>query len=85
MVYFGRHDEVAFGQTVDFVGPNRNLDLTPGEQDIGVMALLFGKRTDPVYKIQGLPEVREGERAGDVVLVDDLPVGPIGKLLVDLS
>ena len=50
-----------------------------------MVALLFGDGSNPVHKVEGLHEVGEGERSGHVVLVDDFPVGKIGKLLVEVG
>ena len=73
MVDFGGHDEVAFGEAVDLVGPESDLGFAPGEEDVGVMALLFGEGSDQIYEGEGLGEVREFERAMDMVVVGDRP------------
>src|SRR5712692_1044952 len=50
-----------------------------------MMPLLLSERPDPIDEIKRLFEVGEGEGAGHMVLVDDLPVRPLRELLVDLS
>src|SRR6266404_3938198 len=84
-VNLSRHDEVALGQAVDFMGPEGDPDLAPSKQNVRMMSLLFGQRTHPVYEIQCLLEVREGKRSGHMVFVNDFPVGPLRQLLVNVS
>ena len=48
MVNFRRHDEIAFGQAVNLVGPQRDLDFAPGEQDVRVVPLLLGQLSNTV-------------------------------------
>src|SRR5260370_31617579 len=81
----GRHNQVAFGEAVNLVGPQRDFGLPPGKQDVGMVALLLSQGSDSIHKVQGLLEVRESEGAGDVVLVDHLPVARVGELLVDFG
>lgn len=45
-----------------------------------MMALAFGLFADAVDELEGLPEIGEGEFAGDVVVLDYLP---LGNLFVD--
>ena len=49
------------------------------------MALFLGYGSHAVYKIEGLHKIREGEGARNVVFVDDLPMGEVGELFVDLG
>src|SRR5579872_5334453 len=84
-VYFGCHYEVALGQAVNFVGTKGDFDFPPGQQNVGVMPLFFGERSHPVYEIQGLLEIGEGEGASYVVFVDHFPVRPIRELLVNFG
>src|SRR5687767_6220553 len=42
LVDLGGQDEIALHQPVDLVGPDGDLHLTPGEADIGMVALCFG-------------------------------------------
>jgi hypothetical protein len=41
LVSFRSQDEIAFRQPVDFVGPNGQLNFTPGQVNIRVMPLCF--------------------------------------------
>ena len=41
-VRFGRKDEIAFSQPIDFVGPDREFHPTPGEVNIRMVALRLG-------------------------------------------
>ena len=50
-VNLGRHNEVAFRQAVDFMGPEGGLDFAPGKQNVRMMSLLFGQSTHAVYEI----------------------------------
>jgi hypothetical protein len=50
-----------------------------------VMALLFGDGSDAVYKLERLHKIRERERPRKAVFVDDLPMGEIRKLLVNVG
>ena len=64
--------------------PDGDLGFTPGEQDVGMMALLFGDGSGFVDEVEGGLEVGKGEDAGDVVLVDDVPVGELMAEAVEL-
>ena len=57
--------------------PDRNLDLTPAEADVGVMPLLLGELAHLVDEVQSLAEVLEPEDPPQVVLLDDLPFGDL--------
>ena len=69
------HDEVALGEAVDLVRPKRDFGFAPGEQNVGMMPLLFGQSAQAIHEIERLLEIGKGERASDVVLVDHAPVG----------
>jgi hypothetical protein len=84
-VDFCRHYEVALGESVDFVRPESDLGLTPGQQNIGMMSLLLGDRTDPIHEVQSLLEIREGKRANNMMLIDYIPMSPLRNLLVNLG
>ncbi len=38
----GRKNEIALSQTVNLVGPNQDLDLSPGQMDVRVVPLFLG-------------------------------------------
>ena len=65
--------------------PQGNFRFSPGEQDVGVVPLLFRQRADTIDEVEGLLEIGEGEGAGDVVLVDDFPMGPIRELFMNFG
>src|ERR687886_1785365 len=76
-VDLSREDEVALGEAVYFVRPDRNLDLTPAEADVGVVPLLLGELAHLIDEAQSLAEVLEPEDPPQVVLLDDLPFGDL--------
>ena len=84
LINFRRHDEIAFRQAIDLVRPQRDFDFAPGEQNVGMVSLLFGDLADFINERQRLLEVWKRERSGNVVLVDYLPVSPLRHLLKDL-
>src|SRR5262249_49406759 len=80
-----REDEVALGETVDLVRPDRHADLAPGEQNVRVMSLLLGEVTDLVGEGERRLEVGELEGLLEVVLVDHVPGGELGAVTVELG
>src|ERR1051326_6970346 len=70
----GRHDEVAFGQPVHFVRPERDLYLAPRQEYVRVMSLLLGEFANLVNEIKRLAEVREVVAPMQMMPVDDLPL-----------
>jgi hypothetical protein len=46
--------------------------------NVGVMSLAFGDRADAVDEIERLHEIGELKGAGDVMLVDHLPIRRVG-------
>src|SRR5260370_11294766 len=79
LVDFGGQDEIALRQTVDLVRPGRDLDSSPGKEDVWVVPLLLCKLTYTVYELQGFAKVGKLEGLRDVVFFDDVP--PIDLLL----
>src|SRR5467141_2101926 len=77
LVDLGGHDEIAFGQAVDAVRPQRDFHFAPREQNVGMMALLFREDSDAVHEVERLLEIWKFEGARAVVFVDDLPVGKL--------
>jgi len=69
-----RHDEITFGQAVDLVGPDGDFGFSPLQQDIRMMALFLGDSADAVDEVESIFEIGEAEGAGDVVLVDHVPI-----------
>ena len=77
LVNLGGHDEITLAEAVDLVRPQRDLSFAPGEQNVGMMALLLRDRTYAIDEVERLLEIGKLECAGDVVLVDDVPVGEL--------
>jgi hypothetical protein len=74
-VDLGGEDEITLGESVNFVCPGRDFGLTPAEQNVRVMTLLFGKLPDLVHESEGLAKVREPKGAGDVMALYYVPCG----------
>ena len=72
-VDFGGQNEVALRQTIDLVGPDRDLHFSPGEKEIWMMPLLFGKLAYAIYERESFAKVRKLESLRDVVFFDDVP------------
>ncbi len=81
LINFRGEDEIAFGQAVDLVGPNLDFNFSPGEKNVGVVALLLRQLTDAVHKIECLAKVGKFESFREMVLVRDGP--PLHLLLED--
>ena len=60
----GEYSEIAFGQTIDFVGKDGNFYLAPAQQEIGVMALFFGYRSGAVDDGEGFLKIGGNGRPG---------------------
>jgi hypothetical protein len=84
-INLGRHDEIALGQTINLVGPKRDFRLSPGKQDVRMVALFLSYFPNPIYERQRLFEVRKSEGPGEVVLIDYLPMRPVRQLLMNFS
>ena len=79
MIDLGGQNEIALRQTVDFMRPGRDLDFSPGKENIRVVTLLLGKLTDAIHKLEGSAKVGKLEGLRDVVFFDDVP--PLDLLL----
>jgi hypothetical protein len=77
-------NEVRLSQPVNGMRPGRDLDLAPAQQNVGMMALLFGDLADATHESQGRLEIRKLEAADDVMLVDNLPQRRFGQLTMEL-
>src|SRR5688500_13639766 len=78
------HDEVAFGQAVDLVGPEQYLHLTPANVQVRVVPLLLGDQRQRVDEINRLDEVFELERPGEPLLLVELPAENLTEQRADL-
>ena len=70
---FSRKNKVAFGQTIDFMRPNRDFYFAPGEINVGVVALRFGELAYLVGKIKRLTEVLKFILLLQMMFTDDRP------------
>src|ERR1700683_242145 len=68
------HDEIALGEAIDLVRPERDFRFAPGQQNIRMVPLLLGQRTHTIHEIERLLKVGKWEGASDVVLVDHAPL-----------
>lgn len=73
LVDFGGQDEIALRQAVDFVCPGRDLDSSPGKEDVRVVPLFFRKISSLVDEFEGFAKVGKLEGLRDVVLLDHIP------------
>jgi hypothetical protein len=55
------------------VSPDRDLSLSPAETDIGMVALLFRKFADTIYKRQRFAKVFESITLFQVMVVHNFP------------
>src|ERR1700733_4230187 len=84
LVDLRRQDEIRLGQPVYGVRPRRDLGLTPSEQNVWMMALLFCDLAHSIDESQSGLEVGKLEDANDVMLVDDFPLRRVGQLTMEL-
>lgn len=82
LIDLGGHDEIAFRQAIDLMCPERDFRAPPGQQDVGMVSLLFGNFARAVDELQGLPKIRKAELSCEVMLVNYLP---LWYLLVQLG
>ena len=78
-------NEIRLGQPIHCMRPGRNFDLTPSDQDVGMMALLLGQSANVIHKSQGGLKVRDFVSAHEVVLVDDVPLRRLRQLSMNLG
>ncbi len=73
LVDFGGQDEIALRQTVDLVRPGRDLDFSPGKEDVWVVPLLLRELAYLVDKLERFMKVGKREGLRDVVLLNHIP------------
>ena len=73
LVDFGGQDEIALRQAVNFVRPGRDLDFSPGKEDVRVVPLFFRKISSLVDEFEGFAKVGKLKGLRDVVFFDDVP------------
>jgi len=85
LVDFCGQNEVVLRQAVDLVRPGRDLDFSPGKEEVRVVPLLLRKLAYAVYELQGFAKVWKPEGLRKVVFFDDVPAVQLffegGKLL----
>lgn len=72
-VDFCREDEVALGQSVDFVSPDGHPHFAPSQVDIRVVALFLGEATDEIGELECSDEILKCKFLVEVVTADDAP------------
>ena len=75
-IHLGGEHEVVFGEAVYCMSEEGEAYFAPGEEDVGVVALLFGELADLVGEGERFTEVFEGELLMQVMLVHHGPAGP---------
>ena len=81
---FGGEDEVAFRQTLDFMGPDLQFNPAPGEENIGMMPLFLGDLADAVGESERLGEVFEMKLFFEVMVIDASPsIAELGEEFLD--
>jgi hypothetical protein len=73
-INFRSQDEIRFGQSVDGMSPDTNLNLPPGESDVWMMAELFCQFTHPIHTLKSGKKIREPKDPDQVMCVLDLPL-----------
>jgi len=73
LVDFGGQDEIALRQAVDFVRPGRDLDFSPGKEDVRVVPLFFRKISSLVDEFEGFAKIGKLEGLRDVVPLNHIP------------
>ena len=66
-------DEIALCQAVDLVRPDRNLDFSPDEEDVWMVALFLRKFTHAVCEREGFAKVGKLKGLHNVMLFDNAP------------
>src|SRR5258708_11907509 len=79
LVDFRRQDKIALGQPVNLVRVGLDVHAAPGERNVRMMSFGFGNRAHTVHEIERRLEIRQTISLGDVVPVDHLPVGQLGR------
>src|SRR5579864_4536495 len=74
LIHLCREYEVAFGQAVDFVGPQRQLYLSPRKVNVGMVVPLLGQFADAVREIKRSTEVLKIVFPLQVMPANDAPI-----------
>ena len=85
LVDFCGQNEIVLRQAVDLVRPGRDLDFSPGKEEVRVVPLLLRELAYAVYELEGFAKVGKREGLRKVVFFDDVPAVHLlfegGKLL----
>ena len=73
MVDLCGQDEITFCQTIDFVGPDRNLNFSPSQKDVRMVTLLFREIPNLIDKFESPAKIGKLQSFCDVVLLDHVP------------
>lgn len=70
---FGGENEIAFGESIDLVGPDGDFDFAVGQKDVGMMVLFVGDPGDGVGEFNAGHVAVEAVLFFEVVFVDHVP------------
>lgn len=73
LVDLGSQDEIAFCQTIDFVGPDGDLNSSPSQKDVRMVTLLFREIPNLIDKFESPAKIGKLQSFCDVVLLDHVP------------
>ena len=68
-----RQNKVRFGQPINRMRPGRDLDFSPGKEDVRVVPLFFRKISSLVDEFEGFAKVGKLEGLRDVVFLNNIP------------
>src|ERR1700730_6097359 len=74
LIDFRCKNEVAFGEPVDFMRPGSDFSLSPRQQNIRMVPLLFGNLPYLIDERQRLTKIRKRKFPRDVVTIHHLPL-----------
>src|ERR1051325_3709791 len=79
-----RQNEIAFRQSIDFMGPDGHFRFPPPEANVGMLTLLLARLANPIYKIKRFTKVAKVVTRQQMMLVDNLPVRDFRRERLDL-
>jgi hypothetical protein len=77
-------NEIAFCEAVDLVRPDRHCNLAPAQENVGMMALLFGDGADGLHEFQSADEIGKVKAFLDVMLFNHFPARQLPRQLLKL-
>ena len=85
LVDFCSQNEIVLRQAIDLVRPGRDLDFSPGKEEVRVVPLLLRKLAYAVQELEGFVKVGKREGLRKVVFFDNVPAADLlfegGKIL----